>query len=574
MYYYDNKDFFPKSVAAFSGTEPISPPPHIFIVNQHILAAYLMARQFALSANPKVKTVVLITQNNWNAGNAPIIISRMGWKTPMGDIGSASPLIEKLVGDRVASVEEGIFATEHGITGIVPYVASSFPNANIATIVIRDGTSDELVDALAKELSGLDLSTTAIIGTIDMSHYLPKNIADAHDRLTIQSIKEFDYQTMPRLDIDTVPTLRTVMKTAESFGQQMFIQTGSANSADIVNDPGLTLTTSYITGYFAPGIAGSSGSIENAGNVGSPTGTSSVLFVGDIMLDRGVAQHADKYGTDSLFSKVERLFLGTHAVIGNFEGTMTTYPSISEKDYSILRFTADPLYAGVIKRLDFSAFSLANNHALDFGEPGYDQTVRNLSDAGLASFGSPRNDRNLSTSLDIHGKNICLVGYHDLYIPDPTPAIEEITRIRPDCTYIVLFAHWGIEYNQAQNDRQIMLAHKFIDSGVDLVIGSHPHVVEPVEIYKNKAIFYSLGNFIFDQGLSFATEHGLAVNVEFGDSMTRFTLVPTALDHAEAGIADPADGAKILSLVANRNSLSGIIASDILKTSGFTLYSH
>src|ERR1035437_6523590 len=85
MYYYDNADFFPKSVETFKDKKPLSPPPHIFIVNQHILAAHLIAQQFALSADPKVKIVVLITQNNWNAGNAPIIISQYGWKTPLGN---------------------------------------------------------------------------------------------------------------------------------------------------------------------------------------------------------------------------------------------------------------------------------------------------------------------------------------------------------------------------------------------------------------------------------------------------------------------------------------------------------
>ncbi len=561
MYYYDNSDFFTQSVESFANVKPVSPAPHIFIVNQHILAAHIIARQFALSADPKVKTVVLITQNNWNAGRAPIITSRYGWKTPLGTIQPANTLADSLIQKNIASDEENIFTQEHGIAGIVPYVAHSFPNATIIPLVIRDNTPDSMIDALASELSKLDLSQTAIVGTIDMSHYLPKYVADAHDRLTVQSIKEFDYETLPRLDIDTVPTLRTVLKVAESVGRKSFVQTGGINSADIVGNPDLTETTSYISGYFTQGSA------EKI------NGDIHLLFVGDIMFDRGVAQHAKKYGVDSLFAKVERLFLGTNAVIGNLEGTITDKPSVSEKDVSLLQFTFNPMFVELLGRSDFTALSLANNHTFDFGKDGYEQTKNNLHDAGIIPFGSPQNNDNISTRISAQGKTICLVGYHDLFTPDPAPALEEIKNIKNSCAYIVLFAHWGVEYSQTASERQKILSHEFVDAGADLVIGAHPHVVEPVEIYNNKAIFYSLGNFIFDQNFSFATEHGLAINVEWDDTKTRFTLVPVSIDRAEVKIAEPSDRQKVLSSLVD-NYLPVDIVSTIMKTQEFTLWNN
>ncbi|MCX6715987.1 MAG: CapA family protein [Candidatus Taylorbacteria bacterium] len=296
-----------------------------------------------------------------------------------------------------------------------------------------------------------------------------------------------------------------------------------------------------------------------------------MLFVGDMMFDRGVASHAQKYGIDSLFSNIERLFLDSHMIVGNLEGTITNKPSLAEKDHSVLRFTFDPMFAGLLKRLNFSAVSLANNHALDFYGDGYYQTVRNLATVGIASFGSPRNDENISMKFDVQGKTICLVGYHDLYIPDPAPALKEVGEIRPDCSYVVLSVHWGDEYKQTVTERQKMLARKFIDAGVDLIIGAHPHVVEPVEIYKNKAIFYSLGNFIFDQNLSFATEHGLVVGVEWNGVETKFNLIPTVLNRGEVALADSEDSQKVISFVASRDLLSEDLYSDIQNTSRFTL---
>jgi len=559
MYYYGNSDFFTESTQSFKDFKPLSLPPRIFIVNQHVLASHVIAKQFAVSADKNVKTVILITQNNWNAGQASIITSKYGWKTPLGTILPATELINSLIDKELIVDDEDIFLNEHGITGIVPYVANSFPNAKIIPIVIRDKTYDELIDNLATELSKVNLDDTVIVGSIDMSHYLPKYLADAHDRLTVQSIKNFDYDILPRLDIDTAPTLRTVLKVAENFKQKEFVQTGGVNSAEIVGDLDLLETTSYISGYFKGG-AGK----EGDDNI-------HILFVGDIMLDRGVSLHAKKHGIDTLFSGVERLFLGTNMVVGNLEGTITDNQSISEKDPSMLKFTFASTFAELLKKLNFTTLSLANNHALDFGGDGYRQTEYYLGDVGIKYFGSPINDYNLSVNTFIYGKTICFVGYHDLFTFNQESVIGEIKKIKNSCNYVILLTHWGIEYSKTPSDRQRELAHGFIDAGADLIIGSHPHVVQPVEIYNNKAIFYSLGNFIFDQDFSFETRHGLAVNVEFDNDKIHFVLVPTFSNRAEVEITNIKDGEKTLQSLID-NGLSADVASDIINKKEFTLW--
>ena len=267
-----------------------------------------------------------------------------------------------------------------------------------------------------------------------------------------------------------------------------------------------------------------------------------LLFTGDMMFDRAVAAHADQYGTDSLMRGAADLLHGDNdAVIGNLEGTITTEPSIAQKNHKILHFTFDPKYAAVVKDAGFTAVSLANNHAMDFYRAGYAATERFLDDAGVLHFGSPYNDIDTSISFMEKGKRICIIGYHDLYTFDEAPAIAEIERMKslsPRCDMLIVFPHWGIEYQLSASDRQRELAHEFIDAGADLVIGSHPHVVEPVEVYRGKAIFYSLGNFVFDQGLSFWTEHGLAVQVTIHQNGQKdFKLIPTVLYHAEASVA-------------------------------------
>jgi poly-gamma-glutamate synthesis protein (capsule biosynthesis protein) len=170
--------------------------------------------------------------------------------------------------------------------------------------------------------------------------------------------------------------------------------------------------------------------------------------------------------------------------------------------------------------------SLANNHALDFGEFGLEDTLHYLERAGLTAFGSPFNENRLATQALAGEKKLCFVGYHELFRRDPTKVLEKIKNIEPTCDHTTVFAHWGEEYEHEPTASQRELAHAFVDAGADLVIGAHPHVVQPLEVYNNTAIFYSLGNFVFDQGWRAEVRRGVMVSVEFVGKTERFTLVP------------------------------------------------
>lgn len=267
-----------------------------------------------------------------------------------------------------------------------------------------------------------------------------------------------------------------------------------------------------------------------------------LLFTGDMMFDRGVARHAAQYGPESLMKGVWDLFHpkgpGFDGIIGNLEGTITTEPSIAQKNNKILHFTFDPKFAQVVKDAGYTAVSLANNHAMDFYKAGFRSTQKFLDEVGVLRFGSPYNDVDQTVSFMAKGKRVCLVGYHDLYEHDESPIVTEIIRVRPDCSLVIVMPHWGNEYELQESERQRKVAHAFIDAGADMIIGAHPHVVQPVEIYRGKAIFYSLGNFVFDQGLSFWTEHGLAVQViVHQDGRQDFTLIPTVLNKTRVSVA-------------------------------------
>jgi gamma-polyglutamate biosynthesis protein CapA len=257
----------------------------------------------------------------------------------------------------------------------------------------------------------------------------------------------------------------------------------------------------------------------------------SVLFVGDIMLDRHVALHVERIGQEKFLENIAPLFKDYDLTVGNLEGTITNNPSVSRADTSIMRFTFAPALAEyVLKTLRLDMVSLANNHALDFGASGYSETRSFLAKHHVLYFGSPSNSENLSVIKLVRGKPMCFVGYQDFVQPDAPKINAEVARLDPLCYKVIVFAHWGEEYLPEATGRQKTLAHGFVDSGADLVIGAHPHVVEPYEVYKNTAIFYSLGNFIFDQYFSLPTRRGLIVAAEFDSKEARFTLTPVAIE--------------------------------------------
>jgi poly-gamma-glutamate capsule biosynthesis protein CapA/YwtB (metallophosphatase superfamily) len=261
-------------------------------------------------------------------------------------------------------------------------------------------------------------------------------------------------------------------------------------------------------------------------------GSLSLLFVGDIMLDRGVRIAINREGADYPFGDVASLFDGHDLVVGNLEGTFTSNASLALPGSGVLRFTFDPALAQMLKKYKFDGFSLANNHALDFGRSGLDETKRVLAEAGFFSFGSPSNDLDISHAVKVGGESLCFVGYHSLFREAVQPVVSEIERLRPGCEYIVVYAHWGDEYQDSENSAQRRQGRAFVDAGADLVIGHHPHVVQPVEIYNGKAIFYSLGNFLFDQDFSLPTRQGLAVRLTLSKDSQSFDLIPIEMSRA------------------------------------------
>lgn len=192
------------------------------------------------------------------------------------------------------------------------------------------------------------------------------------------------------------------------------------------------------------------------------------------------------------FRNVKDIFEADDLTIVNLETTLTNATKKADKKF---RFKADPSYVEILKQGNIEAVSIANNHTLDFLEKGYNDTLKTLEDASVGYFGYEH--KYITQIRDI---KIGVLGYYCMEITDKQlnqikQAIEELRNEGTDL--VIIMFHWGIERDYWPNSVQKELAYFSIDNGADLVLGSHPHVLQGIEEYKGKQIVYSLGNFCF-----------------------------------------------------------------------------
>jgi poly-gamma-glutamate synthesis protein (capsule biosynthesis protein) len=240
-----------------------------------------------------------------------------------------------------------------------------------------------------------------------------------------------------------------------------------------------------------------------------------ILVVGDMMLDRNVRRIIDRDGFDSFFAGVKDLVEEFDISVANLEGPFTVHPSKTLNPRStVLQFTFDPVLATELSDFGFDILGLANNHTLNFGKDGLESTRRYIGDAGMGYYGDPNNLNEISTVIDKNGVKVGFVGFHEFSYMNFDKVFAEIQNLRPQVDVLIVTPHWGIEYKNQPTDKQRKWAREFIDSGADMVIGTHPHVIQTIEEYDGKKIYYSLGNFAFDQYFSKETMTGMGVQLE------------------------------------------------------------
>lgn len=290
--------------------------------------------------------------------------------------------------------------------------------------------------------------------------------------------------------------------------------------------------------------------------------------VGDIMLDRGVGSRIKKNRPDYPFVHVADLIRNTDLTFGNLESLISESGKKTTGKEITFRASVESVIGLSFAGID--VVSLANNHAVDFGDPALLETMDILAHNGIAYIGAGANfaSAHRPARFMINGIKVAFLAYsnefHKVKAASDEPGIavidaeevkKDILSSRKWADTVIISCHWGWEYSDHPDKETRELAHLAVDAGADLLIGHHPHVIQGVEIYKKSLICYSLGNFVFDQTGN-RVKRGLILNCIVGRSgPLKATLIPVIIDQREFR-PKPASGQEAMFVLEELKKLS------------------
>ena len=247
----------------------------------------------------------------------------------------------------------------------------------------------------------------------------------------------------------------------------------------------------------------------------TPTPIPSVFvgLVGDLGLGRFITTTARQKNDFSWsFSRVSSILQQNDFNLANLESPIID--NCPEGKTGTFTFCGDSRFLPQLKQNKF-ILNLANNHMFNYGENGFSQTKKFLSNQNIGYVYSHNSDSEFY-QREFNGIKFGFLGFDLISNPkyDHQKILNLINTYNSQVDWLIVSIHWGNEYLPQAENWRIKLAHQMIDNGADIIHGHHPHVLQPSEIYQTKPIFYSLGNFIFDQNWSTETSTSQIVNLQ------------------------------------------------------------
>ncbi|MEC0230230.1 CapA family protein [Paenibacillus alba] len=246
-----------------------------------------------------------------------------------------------------------------------------------------------------------------------------------------------------------------------------------------------------------------------------PTGSGGQVrlsFVGDVIMASKVEDILTQKGYDYPYTNVKDYLSKPDFTIANLETPITTRGTVQNKEYV---YRSSPLALPPLKAAGVDIVNLANNHVMDYGPEGLQDTLNALDQEGIEHVGAGKNtdEAYKPVIVEKNGIKIAVFGFSRV-VPEASwkagpnhlgvaetynykPPVEAIQKAKASADLVVVVTHWGVERSDHPDKNQTDLAHRYIDAGADLIVGGHPHVMQGFEQYKGKWIAYSLGNFIF-----------------------------------------------------------------------------
>lgn len=416
---------------------------------------------------------------------------------------------------------------EHGLGEHILRIARYFPEASTSPLLLRRNLFPGIQEQnIEKILSEIPEKRVLVIASVDFSHHVREEFAILHDRVSIDTLRFGAIEDFPKIEVDCRNCLAVAKILAEKKWNNDF-DLSLRTSVDSISGSWAGIdNTSHIFGSFVPKKETISGEISSLS--GSSVGV--FLFAWDSHWARGFPYYEKRaewyswrvarilyqsYDTaNDLKTKYHRIFSGFDDVIVNFESGLASDAECPRTSKSTQMWT-DPKYLPWFRDLGITLANVANNHSHDCGKKVFESSFSTFLSGGITSFWYDR-----VALRTIRGDTYAFFAIDTI---ESRPDIEAESKRIKDLTasgYIVIAnIHFWTEYATGHSERQAKIAHDFIDAGARLIIGHHPHVVQDIEIYKWVPIYYSLGNFLFDQPFS-ETLRWLLVGCEVSRSRT------------------------------------------------------
>ena len=490
--------------ANFNGPVGIVVPHHDMVASAR--AAYFA--QVSLQVQPK--TVILLSPDHFDTNQAPIVASTREWQTSVGTLVPDLRLIAELE----LPTDTANFNGEHGVTTVLRDIRTYFPNSLILPIMVSTKTTYVEIEQFVDKLY-VDCPDCLLIASVDFSHTFEANIAELHDVFTERELQQADAEALFKgAEVDSGASLAALALWAGLHKALRFETFSHTNSGYITGRQVGEMTTHIIGGY----------------SVGQPVtsnnDTVTLQFGGDVMFARKVEEVHLKEPKNALTGSLgERFFWGVDVAIVNLEGIFSNDANYQDawNDYPP-KLLFSPIFLSALKEARISIVSLANNHRFDGREVDYQGTIDLLTKNNITPL-TNRNGDDPSVQVIIQGETkvaIMTIATHDEF-KDLSSTIRKYSEQN---FFVIVYAHWGNEYEIKHSPEQKAMAKRWIDSGARLIVGNHPHVVQPVAVYKGVPIIYSLGNLLFDQTQSAAVQVGAVLSVKVTKEGQEILLVP------------------------------------------------
>lgn len=462
----------------------------------------------AQHSSEKPETVILIADRD-TATESHLIYSSTG----LPNVKTDTKLISDLSSKNIVTLSDDIIDNNEGINNNVNNILFGYPQSSIVPVVMDSSIDEKNLVSFSSTLFDLCHGQCLLMVAADFSDDVSGSLSEIQNDYLINALYNLDKIKVQNSALSSKQLLYFAIdwaKRNDTLNFEVFDKSNSSMLSDRLDGK----TKSYVLASFQHGDG-----IKK-------DDTATFIIGGDMMFDRGIDSH---FRGDKLYDVVsnlgDKLFANADLSMVNLEGPISETEIPADNTANNMIFNFPPKSVDVLHWMGVNSVSLANNHTNNNGKKGLVNTKNVLTSNLIVPVGQESVfDEESIKRFNSNNKQISVIA---LNILETNPDISDLIKNeKSSSSFVIVYPHWGTEYSQSHGDQQEILAHRWIDAGADLIVGSHPHVIQDAEVYKGKPIFYSLGNLLFDQNFSKETQRGLIVAGEIRGDKLKLVLLP------------------------------------------------